>query len=106
VLYGEGSRRPTTGLRKRGSVVTWNGYPVIRAESPLAIDGVGAFGLLWGYEVGAPVGLRGPIVGRGNVELDDVFRLARGVWRSFHVGFYYKRTVARRRLYGVFQWRY
>ena len=59
-----------------------------------------------GNEVGARVGLRGPIVGRGNVELGDVFRLARGVWRSFHVGFYYSRTVARRRSYGVFQWRY
>ena len=65
MLYGEGSRRPTAGLRKRGSVVTWNGYPVIRAESPLAIDGEGAFELLGGYEVGALVGLRGPIIGRG-----------------------------------------
>jgi hypothetical protein len=86
VLYGEGSRRPTTGLRKRGSVVTWNGYPVIRVERPLAMDGVGAFELLKEYEVGALVGLRGPIIGRGNVELGDVFRLPRGVWRSFHVG--------------------
>jgi len=66
-------------------VVTWNGYPVIRVESPLAMDGVGAFELLGGgYEVGALVGLRGPIIGRGNVELGDVFRLPRGVWRSFH----------------------
>ena len=31
---------------KRASVVTRNGYPVIRAESPLAIDVVGAFELL------------------------------------------------------------
>jgi len=82
--------------------VTWNGYLVIRAESPLAIDGVGAFELLGGNEVGALVGLRGPIVGRDNVELGDVFRLPRGVWRSFHVGFYYLRTMAHRRSYGVF----
>ena len=102
MLYGEGSRRPTTGLRRRCSVVTWNGYPVIRADSPLAIDGVCAFELLWEYEVGALVGLRGPIIGRGNVELGDVFRLPRGVWRNFHVGFYYSRTVAHRRSYGVF----
>jgi hypothetical protein len=105
VLYGEGSRRPTTGLRRRGSVVTLNGYPVIRAESPLAIDGVGAFQLLGGrggYEVGALVGLRGPIIGRGNVELGDGFRLPREVWRSFHVEFYYSRIMAHRRSYGVF----
>jgi len=38
----------------------------------LAIDGVGAFELLGRYEVGALVGLRGPIIGRGNVELGDV----------------------------------
>ena len=50
-------------------------------------------------EVGALVGLRGPIVGRGSVELDDVSRLPREVWRSFHVGFYYSRTVAHRRSY-------
>jgi hypothetical protein len=43
--------RPTTGLRKRGSAVTWNGYPVIRAESPLAIDGVGAFEVLGGVNL-------------------------------------------------------
>jgi hypothetical protein len=55
-----------------------------------------------GYEVGALVGLRGPITGRGNVELGDVFRLPQGVWRSFHVGFYYSRTVAHRKSYGVF----
>ena len=70
-------------------MVTWNGYPVIRAESPLAIDGVGAFELLGGYEDGALVGLCGPIIGRGNVELGKVFRLPRGLWWSFHVGFYY-----------------
>ena len=50
---------------------------MIRAESPLAIDGVGAFELLWEYEVGALVGLRGPIIGRGNVELGDLFHLPR-----------------------------
>jgi hypothetical protein len=55
-----------------------------------------------GYEVGALVGLRGPTIGRGNVELGDVFRLPRGVWPSFHVRFYCSRTVARRRSYGVF----
>ena len=78
-------------------MVTWCCYPVIRAESPLAIDGVGAFELLGGgggYEFGTLVGLRGPIVGRGNTELGDVFRFPRRVWRSFHVGFYYSRTVA------------
>ena len=75
---------------------------MIRADSPLAIDGLGAFELLWGYEVGALVGLRGPIIGSGNVELRDVFRHQRGVWRSFHVGFYYSRTMAHRRSYGVF----
>ena len=80
MLQGEESRRPTTGLRKRGSVMTWNGYPVIRAENPL--DDVGAFEFLGEYEVGALVGLRGPIFGRGNVELGEVFRLPRGVWRG------------------------
>jgi len=77
--------------------MTWNGYPVIRAESPLTFDGVGAFELLWEYEVGALVGLRDAIIGGGNVALGEVFRLPRGVWRSFHVGFYYSRTVAHRR---------
>ena len=77
---------------------------MIRSDSPLAIDGVGAFELLGGrvYEVGALVGLRGPIIGSGNVDLGGVFRLPRGVWQSFHVGFYYSRTVAHRRSYGVF----
>ena len=50
-------------------MVTWIGYHVIRAESPLAIDGVCAFELLWEYEVGALVGLRDAIIGTGNVEL-------------------------------------
>jgi len=36
--------------------MTWSGYPVIRAESPLAIDDVGVFELLGGCEVGALVG--------------------------------------------------
>ena len=49
--------------------MTWNGYPVIRAESPLTFDGVGAFELLWEYEVGALVGLRDAIISTGNVEL-------------------------------------
>ena len=51
----------------------------------MAIDGAGAFEFLGEYEVGALVGLRGPIIGRGNVELGDVFRLPRGVWRGAFV---------------------
>jgi hypothetical protein len=36
------------GSLKRGCMMTWSGYPVIRAESPLAIDDVGVFELLGG----------------------------------------------------------
>ena len=33
-------------------------------------------------EVGALVGLRGPIISRGDVELGDAFHLPRGVWKE------------------------